>query len=172
MLLGLVSIFLVASAVIYLRMNAKPAIVVTSFDDCQAAGYPVLESYPAQCKTPDGKTYVQDIGNEIEKMDLITISSPRPGTLVTSPLQITGQARGYWFFEASFPVKLLDAQGNELATGVVTAEGEWMTEEFVPFKAELTFSKPAVSTGTLLLMKDNPSGLPENDDSLRVPVKF
>jgi hypothetical protein len=153
-------------------LGRKPKVVVSSFEECQAAGYPVLESYPAQCKTPDGKTFTQDIGNELEKTDLITIASPKPGTTVSSPLQISGQARGYWFFEASFPIKLLDEQGTELANGIATAQGEWMTEEFVPYTAELIFTKPASKKGTLILMKDNPSGLPENDDSLRVPVTF
>ncbi|MFH0884697.1 MAG: hypothetical protein V1861_03225 [Candidatus Micrarchaeota archaeon] len=31
---------------------------IKSFDDCVSAGYPVLESYPRQCKTPDGRTFV------------------------------------------------------------------------------------------------------------------
>ncbi len=30
---------------------------VTSFEQCEAAGYPILESYPRQCKTPEGKTF-------------------------------------------------------------------------------------------------------------------
>ena len=31
---------------------------ITSYADCVAAGNPVLESYPSQCKTPDGHTFV------------------------------------------------------------------------------------------------------------------
>jgi len=31
-------------------------IIVNNFEDCIVAGYSVLESYPRQCKTPDGKT--------------------------------------------------------------------------------------------------------------------
>ena len=61
-----------------------------------------------------------------------------------------------------------------LATAVIPAQAQsdWMTEEFVPFKAMLEFSAPTTATGTLVLEKDNPSGLPENADSLIVPVKF
>ena len=29
---------------------------IDSFEDCAAAGYPVMESYPEQCATPDGKS--------------------------------------------------------------------------------------------------------------------
>jgi len=40
--------------------NAKVA-GIDSFETCAAAGYPVLQSYPAQCKTPDGRTFVQPL---------------------------------------------------------------------------------------------------------------
>lgn len=33
----------------------------SSFEDCMKAGYPILESYPRQCKTPDGKTLTEKI---------------------------------------------------------------------------------------------------------------
>ncbi len=31
---------------------------VTSYDECVAAGNPVMESYPTQCRTPDGRIFV------------------------------------------------------------------------------------------------------------------
>jgi len=144
---------------------------VGNFDEC-IEHYATMESYPRRCATPDGRTFTEDIGNELEKQDIIRIDSPRPNEIVGSPLSITGEARGPWFFEASFPVRLLDENGKELASGIATAEGEWMTEDFVPFTAELEFVLSGNGKGTLILEKDNPSGLPENDDSLIVPVRF
>ena len=47
-----------------------------------------------------------------------------------------------------------------------------MTENFVPFEGTLTFTAPTSGKGTLVLEKDNPSGLPEHADELRMPVKF
>lgn len=146
--------------------------MAVDFETCAALGYPVMESYPRQCATPEGKKFVEDIGNELEKTDLIKITAPRPNEIITSPLTIEGEARGYWFFEASFPVKLVDAAGKEIATGIAEAQSDWMTEKFVPFKATLEFSQPETLKGTLILQKDNPSGLSENDDSLKIPVKF
>ncbi|MBN2014761.1 MAG: DUF333 domain-containing protein [Candidatus Altiarchaeota archaeon] len=35
--------------------------VVNSFEDCVNAGYPVMESYPRQCKTPDGRTFTEEV---------------------------------------------------------------------------------------------------------------
>ena len=102
---------------------------------------------------------------------MIVIDSPLPNDVITSPLTIKGKARGPWFFEASFPVRLLDDSGKEIATTAAQADGEWMTEDFVPFTATLTFTTTA-KTGTLVLQKDNPSGLPENDGSVRMDVKF
>ncbi len=109
------------------------------------------------------------------KNDLIRLDTPLPNQIITSPLIIKGQARGTWFFEASFPVSLTDASGKILAQGIAQAKSNWMTTEFVPFEAALTFTldkKIANTTGTLILRKDNPSGLSEHDDALRVPVMF
>lgn len=146
-------------------------VTITNFEECVAAGNPVMESYPRQCRAGD-QIFAEDIGNELEKTNLITIDSPRPNAVITSPFEVSGQARGTWYFEASFPVKLLDGNGEQLAITPAQAQGDWMTENFVPYKATLEFTAPAADTGTLVLEKDNPSGLPENADSLIVPVRF
>ena len=107
--------------------------------------------------------------------DLIHINSPRPNQSVASPLTILGEARGNWFFEASFPVFLTDWDGRIIAQGIATAKSEWMTTDLVPFEATLTFTvdKNTYSNrGTLILQKDNPSGLSIYDDALEIPVVF
>ncbi|NQV11789.1 hypothetical protein HQ524_00345 [Candidatus Uhrbacteria bacterium] len=110
---------------------------------------------------------------EPEDMSAINVTLPVPGSTVTSPLNVVGSARGNWFFEASFPVVLKNAAGGTLAEGVATASADWMTENFVPYTVTLTFaSQPAGSAGTLTLVRDNPSGLPENAEWLDVPVVF
>jgi len=144
---------------------------IKSFEECAAAGNPIMESYPRQCRAGN-QTFVENIGNELEKTDLIRIDSPRPNQIIKSPLSITGQARGNWFFEASFPVVLLDDKGATIASGIASAKGNWMTEDFVPFEAKLEFSAAIEGRGELVLKKDNPSGLSQYDDQLRVPVVF
>jgi hypothetical protein len=104
--------------------------------------------------------------------DLIMIDTPQAGAVLSSPLTISGKARGQWYFEASFPVKLLDDKGNVVVQIPVQAQGDWMTTEFVPFTAKLEFVAPTSSTGTLVFEKDNPSGLPENDKKVEIPVRF
>lgn len=109
--------------------------------------------------------------SSIQNIPEIIISSPQPGEVVSSPLVVTGQAKGSWFFEASLPVKLLNTNGETIMTAPAQAEGDWMTNELVPFKAILNFNATS-SAGYLLVSKDNPSGLSENDASMRISVKF
>ncbi len=113
------------------------------------------------------------------KADLIQLASPVPNGVIGSPLTLSGQARGYWFFEASFPFVLTNWDGLIIAQGIATADGDWMTEEFVPFTASLEFTNPYeagqqdfMKRGSLILQKDNPSGLPENDNALEIPIYF
>jgi hypothetical protein len=113
------------------------------------------------------------------KASLIVVESPAPGAQIRSPLVVQGKARGAWFFEASFPVVLTNWDGLIVAEGVATAQGDWMTEAFVPFLATLEFVNPRTAddpafmqNGALILQKDNPSGLPENDDALEIPIRF
>jgi hypothetical protein len=109
------------------------------------------------------------------KKNLIVLESPTPGSIVTSPITITGKARGYWYFEASFPITIVNWNGLIIGEGIAQAQGDWMTEDFVPFSATLTYDFPEDTPyrrGAIILQKDNPSGLPENDDALEVPIEF
>lgn len=161
---------------------------ITTFDEC-ASEYPVMESMPRQCATPEGTVYVdsavgpeepvvpaptagQQVG-QIRIDDVIIVETPMGGERVTNPLVVTGEARGNWYFEGSFPVELRDTSGAIIAEGSAEAEGEWMTEDFVPFRVSLDYpAQAADSKGTLILRKENPSDLPANDQSVTVPVTF
>ena len=170
-LLVFLVLIIVALMGLFWVKSKKPDLKIDSFEKCAAAGNPVLESYPPQCKTRDGRNFTQNIGNELEKADKITISSPRPNQKITSPLKINGKARGGWFFEAQFPIKLVDNNGKTIGEAAAHADGEWMTENFVPYSATIEF-KTEAKTGKLILEKDNPSGDPSRADELEVPVKF
>lgn len=41
--------------------EAKPPVVVNSFAECEKAGYPVMESYPRQCRVPGGALFVEAV---------------------------------------------------------------------------------------------------------------
>lgn len=99
----------------------------------------------------------------------VVVDAPRSGASVPKTFTVTGQAPGAWYFEASFPIEVRDPSGLVVGTGHATALSDWMTTAPVAFKADITvagYSGPA----TLVLKKDNPSGLPQNDGSVTIPI--
>jgi hypothetical protein len=106
--------------------------------------------------------------------DQIIVEAPTATFPIESPLQVKGQAIGSWFFEGSFPVTLKDDKGNILATGLAETNDDWMTENFVDFELELKFTAPKSidGMGSLIFKKSNPSGLPEKEDELVMPIGF
>jgi len=145
---------------------------ITTFEQCQKAGYPTLESYPAQCRLPSGKSFTQNIGNALDMQSKVLVTDPSPNQKTTAPLLIRGKARGSWYFEGILSAELFDQNQKSLGAANLQANGEWMTEEFVPFEGELNFTPPQGSTGTLILKNANPSGLPENEKKLLIPLSF
>ena len=102
--------------------------------------------------------------------DLIVVDLPFPGAVVGKEFSVLGKARGTWYFEASFPVEVLDKDGKTLAIGPAQAQGDWMTTEFVPFKIDLKVPQSYIGPATLVLRKDNPSALPQYDASISFPI--
>ena len=100
------------------------------------------------------------------------LTTPQPDEVVSSPLQVSGEAYGTWYFEASFPIELRDANNNLVTQAIAQAQSDWMVEDFVAFEAMLTFGQPQTPAGRLILKKDNPSGLPEFDQQVEIPVRF
>ncbi len=161
---------------------------IINFDDCVAAGYPVLESFPEQCKTPDGRTFVGTstpqttpvatttpigTGTTTATTTMIKVTSPLPHAAIKSPITIKGTAVGSWYFEAQFPVEITDNNGKILGQAGAMAQGDWMTTNFVPFQATVSFTVPPTATsGMIVLKKDNPSGDPARDMSLTIPITF
>jgi hypothetical protein len=44
------------------KMHASlPQPIIATFEDCVAAGNPIMESYPPQCRSADGRLFVQDV---------------------------------------------------------------------------------------------------------------
>ncbi len=169
----LVAILLVGVGIFfYLKLSEQQKLSkINSYEECAAAGFPIMDSYPPQCRA-NYKTFSQDIGNELEYADQILVSLPRPNQKVLSPITVKGNARGTWFFEGKMKAILYDSSNKHLADIVLTAKSEWMTEEFVPFSGTAVFSRPENPRGRLVIQNDNPSGMPENQKELVIPVVF
>lgn len=171
-MLGVVFLLAIGLIVWFVLFNKKNSVVL-SFEDC-ARHYPVMESYPRQCRTPDGRLYAEEIMPEItyinSSKDLIVVDLPFPGAVTGKEFMVSGKARGTWYFEASFPVEVLDKDGNQLWIGPAQAQGDWMTEDFVPFSVTVKVPESYIGPATLILHNDNPSGEVERDRSISFPI--
>jgi len=102
----------------------------------------------------------------------ITVFLPKEGEGISSPVEVSGMAKGTWFFEGSFPVRVYDDKGALLGTGIAETTEPWMTENEISFFSKISFENPGNGEGLIRLSKDNPSGLPEFDLSYDLPVRF
>lgn len=107
-----------------------------------------------------------------EEISPIVVNEPQSNETVSSPLSVSGEAIGPWFFEGDFPIVIESDTGETLGESFVTADGEWMTEEYVSFGGTISFDPMTFEAGELVFIKNNPSGLPEHDAEYRVPVRF
>lgn len=88
----IITIIIILAAVIIFKIVFSlqqklnlPQNTITNFSDCVNAGYPVGESYPRQCWTPDGRGFVENLKQAPPVPGQITISGeiaclPKKGT--------------------------------------------------------------------------------------------
>ncbi len=196
-ILLIVSAIVVASYAILTSNQISTPSYVTSFEDCVNSGQQIIAGTPRTCRSKSGTVYIEKLAvpeplplpppaapattseetplqqaTSTPEKDMMRVTSPSAKAKVSSPLTIEGEARGNWYFEASFPISLVDASGTVVASGIGKAQGDWMTTEYVPFTATLTWTKAVATSGILILKRDNPSGLKENDASVAIPVRF
>lgn len=105
----------------------------------------------------------------------IEVASPHPGDRVTSPLVATGTAPGAWYFEAQFAAQLIGPDSRVLVEAPARAEGDWMTQAPVPFRAELPFTVAHDTQAVLLLQEDMPPDADHPEENrpireIRIPV--
>jgi hypothetical protein len=107
----------------------------------------------------------------------LIINSPKPTETIANTVSVRGKVIGTWFFEAIFPVQIYDTNDRVLGSGQARfvpqpANDTWMTDQLVNFQGEIKFNKASTDTGYILFKKYNPSGLPEKDESYKLPIKF
>lgn len=84
-LIGLVVVLaIIAGLLLALSNIAKQQRVlsITTYEECAAAGYPIMESYPEQCATPDGRLFVNS-----EQQIIAPIITDASSTVATSSSQ-------------------------------------------------------------------------------------
>lgn len=166
---GLIAVVAVAAGV-YLFMQYSDD---TAKDDPKNTSETQKETTNTDTSGDQTDEQVANTSFKSEKGVAMTITSPKTDSGLTSPLAIAGSVPGTWSNEGQFTVRLLDSDSGVLAEGSAKINGDWMSQNPVPFSATLTFDAPAAgTTGLLVLEKANPSGLEDSADSVTIMVQF
>lgn len=113
---------------------------------------------------------VSDMTFESNKGVVLTLISPDGQSDLSCPLNISGSITGSWYFEADFPIRLINASGTELYTVIAQAQEDWMTEDDVEFNALVNCDDSQLTGASLVFVKDNVSDLRELDDEIVVEL--
>lgn len=143
----------------------------TKIEDLQAQVNELQEQTEQQQNQDGAQTDAQDFQYTSEKGVSMEVYVPKEGSQVESPIGVIGRVPGNWSFEASFPIEVR-AGGEVIGQGTAQLTDDWMTEELVPFTSEIELDSQPAGEATLVLRKDNPSDLPENDDSVSIPIEL
>jgi len=68
--LGIVVPFLIAAIGGYVFLEKQKIAAINSFVSCKNAGYPIMESFPEQCMTPDGRGFSNEIKQEAKAIEV------------------------------------------------------------------------------------------------------
>lgn len=161
---NVILIVLLGVSILVFGLIAREAGFCSILDNCQVDE--VLVDVDSETKTDDKV----DLLGQVPIHPDIQLSSVIHDRLASSII-IEGKAKGTWFFEGDFPAVLVDGSGEEIIAVPVSAKGDWMTEDFVLFSAEIgyTYQGEALD-GFLILQKNNPSDMRELDDQLKIPL--
>lgn len=102
----------------------------------------------------------------------VAVLVPTHNQTVSQTFTVSGKAPGAWYFEASFPIQVRDQNERVIGRAHGNAQGDWMTTDLVSFSATVNIEGNYQGLATLILLRDNPSGLPENDDSVSIPIRI
>ena len=108
-----------------------------------------------------------------EKGERIYLEGVKSGDILSVDDVIIGRAPGSWFFEGSFPVRIFDQEGDEIAALFAVTEEDWMQEGYIPFTLELRSNLIDLDEESIVVFqfeKDNPSGLDENADYAKITL--
>lgn len=149
--------------------KSTPDNAVTSFEKC-AEKYPVMESYPEQCRTKEGVLFVRDIGNEMEMMDTITNDTPRPGERVSLPLILEGSAVSEFFSSMGrAEVSVFSSNGVKIGSGFIESiDSDRNETDKLSYTGEILFSSEIQGKKGEIYIQSN-RGVSE---VLRIPIIF
>lgn len=102
----------------------------------------------------------------------IRLNNLEPNQTIPRNFTITGEAVGTWLFEADFPVVVKTTAGDTIDSFIAQGQGDTMTEDFVSFEVTVDLFDFNGNRAVIEFQKDNPSGNPELDESISIPVNL
>jgi uncharacterized protein YxeA len=136
-----------------------------------ASGEYLISAYPAESDLIE----IYDQILEHIKLDAdidVSLSQPKLGDQIESPVTVQGKAPGTWFFEAALPVEIETADGQILAEEIFITERDWMTEELLDFEISLDYDDSDANFGFIKVVKNDVSDIPRNKHFFYWPVRF
>lgn len=175
-----VAVFILIVVALFVAKVFDTTPAITSFEQCVAAGHPVMESYPRQCAVPGGASFTEIIdqfssssassftSSIVAQSNNIHIFSPAPNTQIGPILIVTGEAR---VFENAFSYRLLDATNATVFESNAMANAPDIGQ-FGPFQLTITVPPQLVgSSGFLQVFQYSAKdGTPA--DVVTVPLQF
>ena len=63
MIIALIAVLVIGAGLLFILSSdsSSPNVAdITNFEECRAAGYPIMEKYPEECAAPDGRTFINE----------------------------------------------------------------------------------------------------------------
>jgi germination protein M len=154
---GSLSMFLRLGQVVY---------TVTEFETVKAVRFH-LDGEPVDVFSGEGIVLDEPVTREDyeDLLPIITVDSPSAGAAVSSPVRVSGTAN---VFEANVTVRVLGADGRELARTFTTAScgsGCWGT-----YSVDVPFEVAAAESGTIVVEDDDADGDGRPSHAVRIRV--
>ena len=155
---ALLIIVLVSIAVLWQKEKS-----IGNFEECAAAGYLIMESYPRQCRAGE-ETFVEEIPEEEAN---IRVAEPQANAEISLPFTLRGEART---FESTVNFRIRDEDGTILLEDFTTALVS-ETSTFGEFSTEVSFPAPKGTTGMIEVFEYSAQDGREVN-MVRIPIVF
>ena len=140
-ILALIGVFIIllGTAIVvglYIKNQKSSVANISNFEQCAKAGYPVMESYPRQCRTPDGRNFVEEL----------------PGMRLEGVVRFTDLEGGCWYLLSD--TENADAVKYELY-GISKEQLEQYQDKKVKVQGEIRSSMASIcQIGQILEVKE------------------
>lgn len=159
LLLGTLLVLVIIGLMVFLPKKGE----ITNFAECAAAGYPIMESFPRQCRAGE-ENFVEEIPAEEAN---IRVSKPQANDEIGLPFTLRGEART---FESTVNFRIRDEDGSVLHEDFTTALVS-ENSAFGEFSTEVSYPAPKGTTGMIEVFEYSARD-GEEINMVRIPIIF